>query len=372
MTIPWAVQIVAVLLTAGFLFVVVYADDSEGSNEGFEVEWDGTDLKVTGHGVLLWDSAWNGLKTLTIVPEGGEVSIGYAAFISNLTLETVTIQGSVGPIGDHAFRSCNALKTVTLEGSVGSIGVHAFEGCSVLATVTIQGSVGSIGDSAFDFCDALKTVTINGSVGSIGERAFTGSDTLETVTIEGSVGPIGDHAFESCGKLETLTITGPITSIETNAFSGCSNLKTVNIACNDPLNITVYSANNGHIAYHADTVNHVHRYSAVYGWADDGKSCTVHIVCANTADHNHDVNADITSTVKIPPTETTMGTTEYSVSGTYDGFAYSDTKGVQDIPCISGSDSGNNNDALIYIAAAGAIGAAVLIGAAFVIISSRR
>ena len=280
MTIPWAVPIVAVLLTAGFLFVVVYADDSEGSNEGFEVEWDGTDLKVTGHGVLLWDSAWNGLKTLTIVPEGGEVSIGYAAFISNLTLETVTIQGSVGPIGDHAF--------------------------------------------------------------------------------------------ESCGKLETLTITGPITSIETNAFSGCSNLKTVNIACNDPLNITVYSANNGHIAYHADTVNHVHRYSAVYGWADDGKSCTVHIVCANTADHNHDVNADITSTVKIPPTETTMGTTEYSVSGTYDGFAYSDTKGVQDIPCISGSDSGNNNDALIYIAAAGAIGAAVLIGAAFVIIRSRR
>ena len=86
-----------------------------------------------------------------------------------------------------------------------------------------------------------------------------------------------------------------------------------------------------------------HAYSATYQWADDGSSCTVHIVCANDAAHNHDINAQITTSVKIQPTATTNGTTEYSVSGTYDGFAYSDTKDVQDIPATGGSDSGNSD-----------------------------
>ncbi|MBQ3735967.1 MAG: hypothetical protein II855_03430, partial [Candidatus Methanomethylophilaceae archaeon] len=86
-----------------------------------------------------------------------------------------------------------------------------------------------------------------------------------------------------------------------------------------------------------------HAYSATYGWADDGSSCTVHIVCANDDAHNHDVVAQSTSSVKIQPTATTNGTTEYSVSGTYDGFAYSDTKDVQDIPATGGSDSGNSD-----------------------------
>ena len=86
-----------------------------------------------------------------------------------------------------------------------------------------------------------------------------------------------------------------------------------------------------------------HAYSATYGWADDGSSCTVHIVCANDDAHNHDIDAQSTSSVKIQPTATTKGTTEYSVSGTYDGFAYSDTKDVQDIPATGGSDSGNSD-----------------------------
>jgi len=147
---------------------------------------------------------------------------------------------------------------------------------------------------------------------------------------------IGIEAFSSCDHLDTVTITGPITAIGGNAFFGSENLETLNIACNDPLNITAGSADNGRIAQHAVTVNHVHRYSATYTWADDGSSCTVHMVCANSSDHKHDEIPPVTSVVKIPPTATEVGTTEYSVSGTYDGFAYSDTKDVQDIPATGG------------------------------------
>ena len=208
-------------------------------------------------------------------------------------------------------------------------------GCHALTTVTIKGSVESIGERAFYKSDTLATVTIQGSVGSIGEKAFDNCGALTTVTIEGPVESIGIEAFSSCDYLGTVTITGPITAIGESAFES-ENLETLNIACNDPLNITAGSADNGRIAQHAVTVNHVHRYSATYTWADDGSSCTVHMVCANSSDHKHDEIPPVTSVVKIPPTATEMGTTEYSVSGTFDGFAYSDTKDVQDIPATGG------------------------------------
>ena len=82
----------------------------------------------------------------------------------------------------------------------------------------------------------------------------------------------------------------------------------------------------------------------------------------------------MTSKVKIPPTETEMGTTEYSVSGTYDGFAYSDTKDVQDIPATGGDpyDPGDKTSSynrfpalaltLSVLSCLGMVGAVVLLG----------
>ena len=395
------------------LSVVDYTDDSEGMNENFTVVWDGTDLTVTGYGTLYWDFAWTGLKTLTIIPEGGAISINPIAFSDKDTLETVTVNGpvdsiggyafencialgavtvngSINSIGDSAFFGCNALKTVTVNGSVGPIGTMAFEGCSSLETiaiessidsigdsafencialgaVTVNGSINSIGDSAFFGCNALKTVTVNGSVGSFGNGAFFYCMALKTVTVNGSVGLIGELAFNDCEILDTVTITGPITSIASDSFFMCIGLKTVNVFCT--LDAEPGDSGYGYIAYYADTVNKFHSYSASYGWAEDGKTCTVHIACANSAEHNHDENADVTSAVKIQPTENEMGTTEYSVSGTYDGFAYSSTKDVQDIPA-TGRPAGLDNSILL-IAVGGAIAAAALIGVALFLMRRR-
>lgn len=77
-----------------------------------------------------------------------------------------------------------------------------------------------------------------------------------------------------------------------------------------------------------------HEYSATYQWKDDGSSCTVGIVCAHDAAHNHEVDVAAESSVKVAATCTAAGTTTYSVSGTYDGFAYSSTKDVDDIPAL--------------------------------------
>ena len=77
-----------------------------------------------------------------------------------------------------------------------------------------------------------------------------------------------------------------------------------------------------------------HNYSATYEWAADGSSCIVHLSCANDNTHNHDLSAEVTSSVKTAPAVGSMGTTTYSVSGTYEGFEYYSTKDVKDIPAL--------------------------------------
>ena len=87
--------------------------------------------------------------------------------------------------------------------------------------------------------------------------------------------------------------------------------------------------------------------------------------------NNKNWDAVVTSTVKIPPTATAMGTTEYSVSGTYDGFSYSSTKDIQDIPATGGGSDEPVNGytqppalalTLAVLSCLGMVGAVVLLG----------
>lgn len=150
MSFRWALPIAAVLLATGFILFTECADESEALNEGYILDWDGNDLTATGSGDFQSDPGWTALENLTIVPEGGEVSIPDEAFQNNATLRTVTIQGSVGSLGgEHAFYNCDALETVIVHGSVGSIGFSAISYCGALTTVTIEGSVGHVGECAF-------------------------------------------------------------------------------------------------------------------------------------------------------------------------------------------------------------------------------
>ena len=338
----------SLLMLSGLSVLYLGTDGSDGINEGFTWERNGNDVTVTGHGTLEYDSAWDGLTTLKLVPEGGTIDIGEVAFFD-----------------------CDSLTTVTFNGSVESIGNSAFGCCDSLTTMTVNGSVESIGDVAFYHCDSLTIVTVNGSVGPIGNHAFYRCGSLTTVTIDGPIDSIGDSAFGNCVNLSELTVTGPITPpVPDNAFTGCNDLKTVTVNC--VMDIEAGSSDYGGIAKNATTVNKLHSYSSSYVWADDGSSCTVHIVCANTPNHDHDVTDSlITSTVKIPPTETEKGTTEYSVSGTYDGYVYSDTKDVQDIPATGEGSDNKDNNALIYVAGA-AIAVLAVAGGTFLFIRSRK
>ncbi len=308
-------------------------------------------------------------------------SIGTRAFYGCTSLASVIIGNSVTSIGDDAFKGCTSLESITVAGSNTTYSSEngvlfnkaktrliQYPAGKTSVSYTLPDSVTSIESYAFYGCTSLASVTIPDSVTSIEGHAFRECTSLASVTIPDSVTIIEPYTFYGCTSLASVTIPDSVTSIKSDAFYNCTSLTEVNVTCTNLLGITKGAGENGYVAYYATAVNLLHPYTATYGWADDGSSCTVHIVCANDAAHNHDIVAEVASSVKIQPTATTKGTTEYSVSGTYDGFAYSDTKDVQDIPVTDGSSS---EIPITYAAIGGGVAVLALAGVAFFLIRRR-
>ena len=75
--------------------------------------------------------------------------------------------------------------------------------------------------------------------------------------------------------------------------------------------------------------------SATYTWSADGRTCTVTLICGRDSTHTLTVpDVSVSSAVKTAATASSMGMTSYTVSGTYQGYFYSDTKDVTDIPAL--------------------------------------
>ncbi len=205
------------------------------------------------------------------------------------------------------------------------------------------------------------------------------------MAFHGDVGPIGSSAFYMC-SVQSIEFGGSVGTVSGDAFILTYSLETVRVRCDNPAGITGTTPHDswGCPRSSVDVV-YIHDYSATYAWSDDGKSCTVGIVCGN--DHSHDTSfaGTVTSEVKTEPTTESMGTTLYTVSGTYDGFGYSSTKEVQDIPAVTvpeedvPDEDGTEGDAssdgkdfpVAAVVAGGVLGVAAVGAAAFLLIRRR-
>ena len=191
------------------------------------------------------------------------------------------------------------------------------------------------------------TCTQNGNIDywhcSVCNRYFSDEGITEISLDDTVVDLLGHDFVDHAGQDPTCTEHG------WNAYSTCSRCDFTSYSEIDPLghDLVHHAAQAATCTEHGwaeyDTCSRCdhttyqeiaalgHAYSATYEWSADGKVCTVHIVCANDAAHDHDVAATVTSVLKSPATFSANGVTTYSVSGTYDGFAYASSKDVADI-----------------------------------------
>ena len=167
-----------------------------------------------------------------VIPDG-VTSIGFGAFSSCSSLESINIPDGVTEIGEQAFYGCSSLETVEISEAyqLTLIGSNAFYGCSALTNITIPDGVTSIGYSAFYGCSSLETVEFSDAsqLILIGSGAFSGCSSLTNITIPDGVTSIESTAFHGCSALTNITIPNGVTSIKQRTFSGCSSLESITI-----------------------------------------------------------------------------------------------------------------------------------------------
>ena len=232
---------------------------------GWYLDADGTLTIANDEGMGDWHNYINSYKSFVVnaVLQNSVTTIGYNAFDSCSSLESITIPNSVTTIGDSAFYGCSSLESITIPNSVTTIGDFAFYGCSSLESITIPNSVTTIGYNAFDSCSSLESITIPNSVTAIGGWAFSYCSSLESITIPSSVTTIGDCAFSHCSSLESITIPSSVTTIGDYAFSHCSSLESITI----PSSVTAIGGLAFSYCSSLESITIPNSVTAIGGWA---------------------------------------------------------------------------------------------------------
>ena len=154
-------------------------------------------------------------------------------------------------ISDNAFSNCTNLKSVIFSEKLLSIGKSAFEDCSSLEKISISKGLTTVDSSAFEACSNLTSVYFKGSIDDWCKNdwfaksrasyySFNGffpagydlylDDKLQTeITIPDTAKKINAYLFTNCKSLTKVKLSESVTQVAYGAFKGCSNLTSVEI-----------------------------------------------------------------------------------------------------------------------------------------------
>ena len=148
-------------------------------------------------------------NTLTITGEG--TITGSFSYFENHTVQkikTVIIGSKVTGIGYGAFDSCESLETVKMRDNLLSIEGSAFLGCTSLKEIHLSNSLKELGDAVFNSCTSLQEITIPEQVTMIYTETFKDCIALKAIHLSKNIKEMDDDVFTGCNK-DILTIYAP-------------------------------------------------------------------------------------------------------------------------------------------------------------------
>lgn len=156
-------------------------------------------------------------------------TIGEYAFYNCYSISgTVTIPKTLTVLPYGCFWAARKISNVVFEssGSAGctTISTYAFLSCVSLKTVTFPNTLKTIGTRAFDWGNALTSIAFPDSLETIGDTAFRGEKNMIITHWPQNLKTISGTAFQNCSSITTLPSTTNLVSIGAYAFEGCSKL----------------------------------------------------------------------------------------------------------------------------------------------------
>ena len=190
--------------------------------------------------------------TIKKVEVGINANVGYTAFETCASVETITIPNTVSTIGSGAFSECYRLRHLAFPSSVDEVlrsskcysltsvsypstisTYYGLSDCPALERVVIPSTVTQIASSAFASNYALQSVYVPSGVSSMDSYAFQNCYGLKTVNVPDGVPNVRTYAFDACYILLSITLPSSVSSIQGYAFRNCYGLKEMHLQKTD-------------------------------------------------------------------------------------------------------------------------------------------
>lgn len=183
-------------------------------------------LETVGEGVF---SNCTKLLELTIPKGINSFPTGYYKFLSDSSIQNITIEQGRTVIPKYMISQCSKLKNIVIPDTVETISDYAFSHCSALTSIELPESVRTMGSYVFSGCTNLKTVTIpNSLTGLSGTISPIYDSSITKVIFKEGRTEIPANMCKSSTSIIDIDIPSTLQTVKQNAFYGCSKLATIN------------------------------------------------------------------------------------------------------------------------------------------------
>ncbi|MCB4807959.1 leucine-rich repeat domain-containing protein [Tamlana sp. 62-3] len=192
------------------------------------------------------------------------VAIGANAFLSDITLETVSLPSTVVTLKDKAFQKCNVLTTLGDTSNIETIGSGVFLDCFVLASFDAS-SLTSLGGNSFRECRAIESLVFPVLTTAVGNATNRMPNIKESHWP--AIETFGNYNVYQCESLTDLYLGSTLTAFEAQTFHSAGTFL-LHIDNDTPIDATILSTDHdvSGVTVVVPTAAGVTAYDSAPGW----------------------------------------------------------------------------------------------------------